>query len=88
MLSSFLLCCTAPGDYTSISTVLTFQPSGPTVMCVDIEIINDVSLENSESFFFVIPSQSDLAVTVSTPSSAIITISDPEDRKCCHIKFF
>ena len=56
---------------------LTFEPSGPSVECEDIIIIRDFILEDDETFTFAIsPSQSDIAVNVGSPSSAVVTIVD------------
>lgn len=82
MNASSWLSTPAPNDYTALSMVdITFDPSGPTVVCVNVTIIRDQLVEEDfESFSFVIsPNQTDEAVQLLPPfdrSSILIADAD------------
>jgi len=66
-------CVAGPSDYTGVSRQLSFQPGG-TELCTAINIINDVILEDSETFSVQLTA-TDQAVILN-PSSATVSIID------------
>ena len=70
----------APGDYTSVTQLLTFTPS-TTQLSVSIPIIDDNVVESTEAFISqltgLIPSD---AAVILSPNEAVIQIID-NDRK-------
>ena len=66
-------CVAGPSDYTGVSRQLSFQPGG-TELCTTINIINDVILEDSETFSVQLTA-TDQAVILN-PSSATVSIID------------
>ena len=67
----------APGDFTPILSVLTFQPS-TTESCVNIPVSGDVALEDNEVFTVQL-STSDPSLLFSL-SSANVTIVDNDSK--------
>lgn len=62
---------------------ITFNPAGPSVECININIVRDSLVEeNEEMFSFVItPVQADEALVVGSPSSSTVTITDEPNGK-------
>lgn len=62
---------------------ITFDPLGPSTMCVNITINPDTIVEIMEMFNFTIsPDQDDGAVQVGSPDTTTITILDQDDSEC------
>ena len=72
----------AGSDYTATSGTLTFpsssvDPERAKAQTIDIPILNDFFLENSENFFVTLSQPSSNGM-VGTPSSALVTINDDD----------
>lgn len=71
---------TAPGDYISFNGTVSFQPASSTApLCVDITIINDIVLENDETFTVRLSSPDEDVIVESR--DATVTISDDDGMK-------
>ena len=69
----------ASGDYSQISTTLSFNTANDRqLMCMDIPIIDDLLIEGSENFFVSLTT-SEVGVTFN-PSRTTVTISDNDSK--------
>ena len=68
---------TAPEDYTSTETDLTFTPDDSNKMCVNIPIGNDTVVEGSENFTVTVTSN-DTSVQIGPNSNSTVTIVDDD----------
>ena len=75
-LSSFLSLSTANTDYLPLSQVVTCQPGGGE-MCVSITILNDTTLEATESFRITAE-----LVTMETENVSRLTVAPRETQVC------
>jgi len=66
---------TTPGDYTSATGTVTFTP-GVTQSTINLAIVNDALVENTETFNVTLSNSS--GATLGAPSSATITIIDDD----------
>ena len=86
ILSLFL--CTAPDDYSTVSTTLTFRAGADgslpsDAVCVSVPIIDDQLAEGTESVIFNIASLDQSRIIIDpTRSQKILYIEDNDGRNC------
>ena len=66
-----LLHTSAPSDYGSTSTDLTFSPGSSSVMCVNISVAQDRVVEDTESFGVRLDRGSDEGVVLIEPNATV-----------------
>ena len=69
---------TAPGDYVAISSLPVTFSSTPSVLCTPISVLNDVVVENTESFTVSLVSE-DAAVQLTQPLANVV-INDSSSK--------
>ena len=81
----------AGNDYTSVSEVVTFNPSANAIQTINVpvSILNDIFIESSETFTASLSkgtTNPDL-LTIGSPSSTTVTITD-NDSKIYNLKIY
>ena len=76
----------APGDYTTVANMLTFNQTTSSVD-IRVPVIDDDLLEDDELFIGMISSPSDFCVTLN-PATANVTIEDFGDGMCSIVRQF
>lgn len=79
-MSQLTFILSAPDDYSSLVNEAVMLPPGSTRMCVDLTIIDDDEVEETETFLISLDS-SDVNVIVIPPSQAIVNILDNDLRQ-------
>jgi len=78
LLSSMRFVSTEPEDYKAIASALTFTPTGDTVICQNITIVDDSLAEDTQVFLASLDT-SDSSVML-LPENATISIEDNDGK--------
>lgn len=76
MIVPTLVIITDGSDFVADSFLLVFDPSSPTEMCVNVDLLDDSISESTESFSVVFSSAPPLGVLYVAPQTTSIIITD------------